>query len=283
MKKHPTTFAIALKIIVFFAVVSVEQSTVNAQGQLDILSISGNSDGSGVARGKWTGQPSHAPNRGKYFDFYVVESQNGNYFWDISGKNFGTTRGGVWILDPVTMTPLKDVSVTISSWSNERIRIIPRGKYTIESTGAYLCVSRSLTLPNRSSSISDTHNAPLIGLIQTRGFGQCTWEVAFQRLKAGKTIPPTAYPSNRINITASYIPQKDDVLFVDSSHTAIITSSPSRSVNNGVTTWTFTVTERNADWKETRSSRTATFAVSGATVRTPIRTIMTKAFNSYWR
>lgn len=272
------------KIIVIFIILVTCGQHAFGQGWLDITGIAGHSDGSGVKNGKWTGQPLHAPNRGKYNGFYVIESQNSNYYWDILGKNFGKTQGSVWLLDR-SMKPVRDIKITIArgGWTDTKIRVVPVGPYTLESRELYLCVSRTGDLPNSSNSWSDTFYVKVIGAIQTRGFGQCTWEVAYQRLLSGKSIPSRAYPSNMVSITSSYIPQKDDVLFVGTRHTAIITSTPKRQSSGGTTTWTFTVTERNHDWNETRSSRSSSFSVSGNRVITPIRGGMTSPFDAYWR
>jgi hypothetical protein len=121
--------------------------------------------------------------------------------------------------------------------------------------------------------------------IYSRGAGQCTWEVARQRLLAGLPIPPTAYPSSRVGITASYVPRQYDVLFWDTKHTAIITSKVTASTSAGTTTYSFTITERNALFDEKQSTKPVTFAVQAGKVKQAIlsRASSSSPLNSFWR
>lgn len=88
-----------------------------------------------------------------------------------------------------------------------------------------------------------------IATIDGRGYGQCTWYVANQRLAQGLPIPVPAYYTLGA-VDENYVPQQWDVIDFTTLHTAIIISpvTPNRvnHPNGSATiTYTFTVGEMN--------------------------------------
>jgi hypothetical protein len=123
-----------------------------------------------------------------------------------------------------------------------------------------------------------------VGVIQTRGFGQCTWEVAKERLDGGKSIPSPGAYSKTGNISASYVPQKYDALTFGEKHVAIIASSPEKTTSkDGTITWKFTVNERNAAWDEKKSSSTQMFSVKSGKITHGIGSNAGYIADGYWR
>jgi hypothetical protein len=219
-----------------------------------IKDITGHSDGVGVLNGKWTGQPNRAPKwaSNKYVNYYAIESQNNYYFWLIKGSAFGKNKGSVSFSTP-------NISSTIINWQDNEIRIIPKVTYSYT-------YNPSVTLTVRTSDgQTDTKSIPTVAIIQSRGYGQCTWFVANQRLSNSKTIPTKSYSiSGKVN--KDYIPQQWDALvFGSDEHVAIITSKVVSKVDKSkdytITTYSFTVSEMNAKWDEAQSSYGASFAI----------------------
>lgn len=99
-----------------------------------------------------------------------------------------------------------------------------------------------------------------------RGYGQCTWEAAYQRKLMGLSIPwPSAYSYTK-TITSAYVPQKGDVLHWK-GHTGIILSSPTSTTLSGVVTYSFTIRERNSKCNENNATQTTqTFKRSSAAI-----------------
>jgi hypothetical protein len=109
--------------------------------------------------------------------------------------------------------------------------------------------------------------------------------VAYQRLAAGLSIPARAYPAGTA-IDHDYVPQRYDVLFWGDKHTAIITSEPVHVVAaDGLKTWSFMVTERNARWNEEATTRMSSFKVTGSQIVEGVLSEATKlgTATSYWR
>lgn len=264
----------ALCACITLAIAGINTTANAAGGPVSISSIGGKSDSAGIiVDGRWTGQPDRAPNTAsnKYYDFGAIESQSNGSYWDIYGANFGNVRGSVWVLDS-SLRPLSNVNIIHVSWSDTKIRIIPRGTDANFrfSSGAYIAVSLDKTVPNQCNARTDIRRFPVVGIIQSRGFGQCTWFVANKRLAAGKAIPPTAFTTN-IPIAAAgsyengYVPERWDCLNYGGRHVAIITSTPQRTVQaNGSISWTFTVGEMNATWNEAESSIQRSYVIGAA-------------------
>jgi hypothetical protein len=268
--------------------IGVGTSTPIAPGQATeaaprITLVTGDSDGVGVELGRWNGQPAYAPatasNRYKGFlasDSYPYGSAAANpYYWDIHGSNFGDQEGTV----QVGPAPSPFSSVIVVSWTPTKIRLKAVANRSYRASAITLRVIAS------SGLMSPLYRDNAVGLIKSRGFGQCTWEVAYQRLAAGLPIPERAYPSGTA-IDRNYVPQRYDILFWSDAHTAIITSEPVYVVAaDRLKTWTFTVTERNARWNEEATTRISTFKVDGSQVVEGILSEATRlgVATRYWR
>jgi hypothetical protein len=139
------------------------------------------------------------------------------------------------------------------------IKVRPIAPYTLDYKNSLSIVVKKPTNETGSYVVN------IIGMIANgRGFGQCTWEAAFQRKQMGLGIPPTAYTATA-NISAAYTPKKGDVLDWGTSHTAIIMTIPTATVSGG--TYTFTLRERNQSCNElTATQTTQTFKRSSTAV-----------------
>lgn len=212
-----------------------------------ITDITGYSDGIGVVNGKWNGQGPACNNaKGKYYGYYAAESQNSSY-WIIKGSGFGTTQGTVSVSD------LK-IKLTISSWSDSEIKVVVTVPYSYTSnTGV------TLTVKNAQNQTFPSQTVSTVGVIKTRGYGQCTWYVAYKRLVQVKTIPPSAYTSTSIDV--SYVPKQWDCLNYGGKHVGIITSPVTKNEINGIVTYSLTVGEMNAKCDENELSYSAQFIV----------------------
>jgi len=244
----------------------VAKSSFNAAAP-QITSVTGYSDGVGVSNGRWTGQPSRAPasasNRYKNFlasDSYNYGIATNPYFWDINGNNFGAVRGTV----SIGPNPSPFTSITIVSWTATKIRIKAVASRSYQSSA----ISFKVTTSTGSASAPFNDNA--VGIIKSRGCGQCTWFVAKTRLDNNNlSIPlPSAY-STTAAIPAvgaadrGYRPARWDCLNYSGKHVAIITSTPTQTNNaDGSITFTFTVSEYNATWNEALSTSTRTYKIS---------------------
>jgi hypothetical protein len=223
-----------------------------------ITSITGYSDGVGVKNAKWTGQPSSClPATGgktnQFLNYYVVDCYNyggiskNPYYWDIKGKNFGASAGSV------SFVGVSGLNVAIVSWSNETIRIKPYANYDWPGiSGGQIKVNKA----NNGGSVTFNISPGIIPILKSRGSGQCTYEVALRRIQAGKSIPlPGAYADSG-SVNSSYVPARWDVLHWDLDgngtldHTGIITSDVKKTGTGDNTTYSFTVTERNAACNE---------------------------------
>jgi hypothetical protein len=242
-----------------------------ASAQVKITGISGHNDKVGVRNGKWTGQPSRAPRTASnaYLDHYVIDSQNNSYFWTIQGENFGNSVGSVQLFDR-NFNVLRDFTIEISpsNWKSNSIRITVKHKDKQNFQffrNAYIRVSRLKNPPPTSNTDSYIWETPIniVGIIQSRGFGQCTWFVANTRLNQSLRIPPSAYTTTGQINDANYVPALWDCLTYGSSHVAIITSVPTSVTNSDrSTSWKFTVSEMNAKWNESSSTFNAEFRVN---------------------
>lgn len=227
-------------VLSFFCVVSLSAASPKISG------ITGYSDGVGVVNGKWTGQGPACNNaRGNYYGYYAVESQNASY-WTIKGSGFGTSKGKVTVSN-------SSITLTISSWKDTEIKVSTKVPYSYTfKTGITLTVKNA-----QNQSVSKSIST--FGIIKTRGYGQCTWYVAYKRLANGKAIPPSAYTSTTID--TKYVPKQWDCLNYGGKHVGIITSSVRKSEKSGIITYYLTVGEMNATCNESESSYSAQFIV----------------------
>jgi hypothetical protein len=273
------------RVLVFF-IVSIASALAHAQSPT-IDSITGYSDSVGVKDGRWTGQPSTAPGSAsnQYKNLLASDSYNyGNdsanpYYWDIKGRNFGVTKGTV----SIGPNPSPFTSITIVSWTANTVRI------KAVATRSYLKSGIKVKVKTSTGVSSAEFNDASVGIIKSRGCGQCTWFVAKTRLDNSLSIPSSAYSTTAaipaVGASASdYRPAKWDCLNYSGRHVAIITSAPTQTNNtDGSITFTFTVSEYNATWNEALSTSTRTYKVSKLTggTRKILTGIGTNA-NSTW-
>lgn len=251
-----------------------------AQSAPKILSITGYDDDLGVSAGRWTGQPTTAPPKASNnylndlaWDTYSYGSISASpSYWDINGRNFGTAEGSVWL----THRPSgpSQIALTVVSWTDTRIRVKPKGAYsfayfTFTSEPVRVNVRTAPTRQNPQGG-SDGRDENVVGIIKTRGYGQCTWFVARTRLGQNLAIPPSAYSTTGAipavgAIDNGYRPKQWDALTYGTNHVAIITTVPVQTTNtDGSISWSFTVREMNARWDEVESSSPRTYKVSYA-------------------
>jgi hypothetical protein len=242
------------------------------------------------------------PEDNRYYLFYAVDS------CQLPGQCKGETQSAVvnpvWQLNGTGFCPpsgchhqkgtirLSDNSInaappsTIKAWTATKITFAPSFvpdvsyQYTSNSN-----VSLTVTAPDGASvTIPIPHG--VIGTIATRGFGQCTWYVANQRLTQNLPIPIPAYQKTA-TIDPTYIPQQWDVLDFTTKHTAIIispvtTTTVQQPDGSTIVTYDFTIGEMNVapqPWSE-QSSTVASKSVVKVSP-TGVQTIQKKIFSQY--
>lgn len=247
-----------------------------------ITGIGGYNAGDSVLNGRWTGQPTNAPRTAsnKYNGYLAVDTwawdNTSPSTWTITGTGFGTTKGSVFVDSPLLFGIM-----SISSWSNTQIKVNVAGSWQF-------AFARDVKIFVKTSNGATTYKTDnVVAVPKGRGYGQCTWEVFFRRKASNLAPPPTAYASTRVAINANYVPRIWDVLYWNTSHTAIITSTPQviRSSDGRTTTYRFTLTERNAAWDEAMTTRTSEFTVRSGVVTQGILSNMsrTTVATSYWK
>ncbi len=273
-------------LFIFFTTVFSAQPALAATPQ--ITSIKGYTDGVGVTDGRWNGQPSAAPatasNQYKGYlatDSYNYGSTSANpYYWDINGSNFGAVQGSVSIVP----NPSPFTSITIVSWSATTVRV------KVVATRAYITSGIAVKVTTSAGVSSTAFNDTAMGIIKSRGCGQCTWFVAKTRLDNSLAVPPSAYSTTAAipavgALDTGYEPALWDCLNYSGNHVAIITSTPTKTANNdGSITYNFTVSEYNATWNEALSSSPRTYKISrlnSSNKRTILGGIGTNASNSW--
>jgi len=263
-----------------------------------------------------------APNHGKYYLFYAIDAcqhsspcsaicespqQEGctgipgqqvvavdKPLWHLLGSGFcppagcAGTKGSVAFSDSAISTV---PASAILNWNNAGTEITfvpsfvsPSFQYPVNTNVSVTIttpdgLTATLPLPTPGGSPA-TPGA--ISTIDGRGYGQCTWYVANQRLAQGLPIPVPAYyhpSSNGGSIDATYVPQQWDVLDFTDLHTAIIKSpvipTPVRNPDGSITTtYGFTIGEMNvgtcnkngvckpSEWSEEPSTMQSTFVVN---------------------
>lgn len=209
--------------------------------------------------GKWDGNVNGAGNYKGYYVINTYDNYNSYNYWEISGNNFGSKANTSQVYSNNSA-----ISFDILSWTNTSIKVRPKANYTFTYTKGL-----NVYIKNSGSNVgSISINA--MGMIQNgRGFGQCTWEVAYQRLNAGLSIPSTAY-SYTGQIDKNYTPQLYDVINW-SGHTSIIVSTPVLKELNGTKTWTFNLRERNYNYEEEAITTSKSFSRTSTTVKSGIK------------
>jgi hypothetical protein len=195
--------------------------------------------------GRWLGNVK-ACGSGSFYGYYVINTENssdGYNYWTINGSNFGSAQGTV-------SSNSSAITFQIISWSNTSIKVRPIAPYVLDYKDGLNVIVKKSTNETGNSIVN------VIGMLANgRGFGQCTWEAAFQRKQMGLGIPPSAYTATG-NISASYTPKKGDVLDWAASHTGIIMTNPITTTANGVTTYSFILRERNQNCNEKTATQT---------------------------
>ena len=190
-----------------------------------------------IVNGRWTGQPSAAnlsptgyTDIGK--NFWCVESKStvNPTIVTISGS-FGYT-GSVWLLNGFTLKPVSGASAVVTRWTPSAIYVTLKGSTNFTTMdAALLVVSLDQTAP---TTLNNTRMAykqfPIIGTINSVGWGQCSWEALGQRANAGLVVPDNAYVvTNPIasvgGASTGYAPRKYDILNFNWKHVAIIEGS----------------------------------------------------------
>ena len=271
---------IRLAISPALAIFILASASFAAPRQIAPPTITGWNAGALVINAQWTGQPLSDldPKHGKYYHFYAIDSvASASSYWELDGSGFGT-KGRVTFANPATSsTPA--ITVTINSWTDNRIvmHLIVPFSFTQSSTVV-------MTITAADGGVA-TKTVPVIGTIQTRGYGQCTWYVANRRTQQGLPIPPGAYTAPG-SITSQYVPQQWDVINFATSHTSIITSSiTTQQVANAdgskTVTYFFTIGEMNVKpvWGEQESSIASKFSIKIA--KNGTRTVQTGILSDY--
>lgn len=280
--KIKTFFALGISIFALSCTKQNEDSILNikvekieSKASLRVAAASLNIGGANISAGstyfvkggQWQG---NVNSKGNYYLDYVIntyDNSDANNYWIITGSNFtiGDSQGkGNVISDS------KGITFDIISWGKDKasgiqtIKVRPKATYLLD------------TKKNVSISVTNYLNQTchktinIIGMIQNgRGYGQCTWEVAYQRLLMSKTVPSSAYMIG-LKTDANYTPEKGDVLFWSKSHTAIILDKPIRKSKyssytkdnikyDSLITYTFTLQERNYKYDEVAGSSLQTF------------------------
>ena len=276
--------------------------TLTVTPTITITSIGGWTAGSAgnyiVHNAQWQGQPSDARNHGKYYLFYAIDSYAGiNSFWQIHGSGFGAKQGTIAFSD-ASISSVSATSSSVSKWTDTEITFTPSfvpsvsfrytanpNLTTLQTSGVSITITTAsgatLTkaLPRPSGLPSGTAwKGGVMGTIKDRGYGQCTWYVALERLLASLTIPLQSAYSITDYIDANYVPQQWDVVDfgtrlsasrITGAHTAIIvspvkTSQVSNPNGSTTVTYSFTIGEMNVKpaWGEQESSVSSKFVIT---------------------
>lgn len=253
--------------------------TLTVTRRITLTNVRGWSKG-GVVNAQWTGQPPGAPNSGQYYLDYAIDACesstpcNGQNTptgvppdpvaepvqWIFSGTGFcpptgcPNHSGQIIFSDP----NISAVVVPAANWKATSVTFTPSFTDTFNYPGVpgqpAVNPSPSVTIitPDGASSGPLALPSPggIISTIADRGYGQCTWYVANQRLVHGLPIPVTAYYALG-PIDYKYVPQQWDVIdFVYSNpHTAIIisavTTTETQQPGGTLITYNFTIGEMN--------------------------------------
>ena len=184
----------------------------------------------------------------------VINDQTGVYPWTLNGLNFGSTAGTVTVGDRIA---------AVTSWTSTRIVANPTSSPSWGPATTLVKIA--------ASTGSSTFGVGFAPSIRSRIYGQCTHWVAYKRLSMGLQPSLTAY-GNYTTITAQWVPRSGDQLQWSGHHTAIVTGvSGPVSGTGGYKTYTLTISERNADCRNTIHTYQTEFqtrTVSGVTTIT---------------
>ncbi len=222
-----------------------------------------------VKRARWQGQPPAAPDPGDYFNDYVIEGYYNDdplygkaaanpCKWIVNGTGFGDSSGEIEFSN-------NDIGVANVIWGDTQIKFVPIVPYDFESDK-----NVQMTITNSDGVASDPITIPVIGILKSRGYGQCTWYVAKTLMDQHRPIPdgPIGAYTTTHAITADYEPWQWDALTFGRKHVAVIIGEVSRrdeplQTGGTLTTYEFKVGEMNADppWGEKESVFDGVFAV----------------------
>ncbi|MFZ4858975.1 MAG: hypothetical protein ACOYL3_21580 [Desulfuromonadaceae bacterium] len=191
--------------------------------------------------------------------YFAVDYLNNStrFQMTLTGSGFGDKQGK----GSISFSDNRIKVSKITTWTDKVIIFIPQ---TTTYDYAFNNVSVIAVTDNGNKATIDTK---IVGSIQTRPWGQCTWEVARVRLSQNLAIPPSAFSTNII-IDENYVPRQwDAIVFGNNAHVGIISSSPTlleEKQKNGDTkiTYTFSLQDRNSAWDEDPSkTSTQTYVV----------------------
>lgn len=225
----------------------------------------------------------HYPTRSNGADHAAAESLS---TVTLTGINLGTS-GTVLVSTPGIVVR------KIRSWSPTAITFVLQStnpEFTYDSAVSF-SVRRSDGM--MSQPLREAYG--IAGMIATRAWGQCTWEVARTRLAAGRVVPDSGAYAGTAVIDSSWVPARwDAITFPETAgasrgHVGIITSDPqvreSRVGSTWIRTYTFTLTDRNANWDEALAATTQTFQVrlnrQGGTPTSMVTPLFRRGFVAY--
>ena len=201
-----------------------EEQKAIVSGNSKISSIGGYNAGEVVKMGKFTGQPDYCVNSksisktNKYINYYGVDSI-ADSFWVIKGIGFGNSLGNIEFSDKSLIYKIKNEN----DWKDDLIKLYI--KSPISFTYGKNMEIKIYAYINNQYVFAASKVIPVVGLINNRAYGQCTWYVANKRLIYQTTIPsPSAY-SHKGVIDQNYAPEALDALSYIGKHVAIISSN----------------------------------------------------------
>ena len=175
----------------------------------------------------------------------VANDSSGVTPWQIRGRNFGASKGKVFL-------NTRELS---STWSDSRITVDPTMKWDT----AFLNVN-VLKVETASGAIT-TWAMSIAPAIKGRPYGQCTHYVAMMRHQLGLKPSPSAY-GNYKEFDANYKPKVGDQYQVKGKHTWIATRvSAAATEKNGVTRWSIRIAERNHECRNGIATLDTSFAI----------------------
>jgi Kelch motif len=249
-----------------------------AVSRVTLTSLTGWTLGDLVIDAEWTGQPTTDTVAGTngYDHFYAVDACQSTTpcsgvrsagraelsqdpVWHINGSGFcppagcSGKKGSLVFSDPM----INSISASnIKTWTDSEITFTPSFMTTAFNYTVNTNVSVTMTTPDglvATLPLPTPAGEPLtpgvIATIDGRGYGQCTWYVANQRLAHHLPIPVGAYYTVG-SIDGNYTPEQWDVVNFDKAHTAIIISPVTKQTEanpDGSSTikYSFTIGEMN--------------------------------------
>ncbi|MBI2479304.1 MAG: hypothetical protein HYV60_11915 [Planctomycetia bacterium] len=250
------------------AVVAETARTASQQAAPSISSIGGytNTD-AGIVNGTVQMDVGQAWN-----GYRVVNDRRGTYTWTLSGSNFGSRRGEVF---------LAGRSVPVRSWNDRSIVIDPSGEQIHPGSPHNWGPMSTTLVVRRSDGREAGQGVSIVPAIRTRVFEQCTWHVAKRRIEMGLTPSASAYGNYR-ELDARWTPRVGEQLKWGGTaarggyHTAIIEGVERVNAPNE-TTYRLTISQYNARGRNEFSTFETTFRV-GLRNNRPVTVLERPAF-----